>query len=169
MPCGKPGSTESKPTRAISNQFWKTKKSSAAKSQPSFSPRSDIDPQPWMLSRRELRPAFRTIQDVYDIGPWAFRHPVRWMHSRFVSEINSSETLPTAAGLEMTISGPTLRFNTDCTFCLTGAPMKADLEGAAIPFLDGHSGAAGTNAQDWTTHRKRRPSLLSSEGRPRRS
>ena len=41
---------------------------------------------------------------------------------------------PTAAGLEMTISGPTLRFNTGCTFCLTGAPMKADLEGTAIPF-----------------------------------
>jgi urea carboxylase len=41
---------------------------------------------------------------------------------------------PSAAGLEMTISGPTLRFNTDCAFCLTGAPMKADLEGAAIPF-----------------------------------
>jgi urea carboxylase len=41
---------------------------------------------------------------------------------------------PSAAGLEMTISGPTLRFNTGCTFCLTGAPMKADLEGTAIPF-----------------------------------
>jgi urea carboxylase len=41
---------------------------------------------------------------------------------------------PSAAGLEMTISGITLRFNTDCTFCLTGAPMKAALEGTAIPF-----------------------------------
>ena len=41
---------------------------------------------------------------------------------------------PTTAGLEMTVSGPTLRFNIGCAFCLTGAPMKADLEGTAIPF-----------------------------------
>ena len=41
---------------------------------------------------------------------------------------------PNAAGLEMTISGPTLRFNIGCAFCLTGAPMKADLDGTAIPF-----------------------------------
>jgi urea carboxylase len=41
---------------------------------------------------------------------------------------------PTAAGLEITISGPTLRFNIDCPFCLTGAPMRADLEGNPIPF-----------------------------------
>jgi urea carboxylase len=41
---------------------------------------------------------------------------------------------PTAAGLEMTISGPTLRFNIDCSFCLAGAPMKAEIEGFEIPF-----------------------------------
>jgi urea carboxylase len=40
----------------------------------------------------------------------------------------------TAAGLEITISGPTLRFNTDRDFCLAGAPMKADLNGAEIAF-----------------------------------
>ncbi len=73
---------------------------------------------------------------------------------------------PTAAGLEITISGPTLRFNADCAFCLTGAPMKADLEGTAITFLDGRSGAVGTNTQDRTTHGKRRSGLLSGERRP---
>src|SRR6202030_2383542 len=41
---------------------------------------------------------------------------------------------PTAAGLEITISGPTLRFNTDCEFCLTGAAMKADLDGSEAAF-----------------------------------
>jgi urea carboxylase len=41
---------------------------------------------------------------------------------------------PTAAGLEITIAGPTLRFNTDCAFCLTGAPMKAELDDAGIAF-----------------------------------
>jgi len=40
----------------------------------------------------------------------------------------------TAAGLEMTISGPTLRYNTDRAFCLTGAAMKADLDGSEVAF-----------------------------------
>jgi urea carboxylase len=43
---------------------------------------------------------------------------------------------PTAAGLEMTISGPTLRFNIQCDFCLAGAAMKAELDGAEITFWD---------------------------------
>jgi len=34
----------------------------------------------------------------------------------------------TAAGLECTLSGPTLRFNTDTVICLTGATMKATLD-----------------------------------------
>jgi urea carboxylase len=39
-----------------------------------------------------------------------------------------------AAGLEMTMSGPTLRFNADREFCLTGAAMKAELDGRPVPF-----------------------------------
>ncbi|SKB01431.1 urea carboxylase [Prosthecobacter debontii] len=39
-----------------------------------------------------------------------------------------------AAGLEITISGPTLRFNTDATIALTGAPLKAELDGTPISF-----------------------------------
>ncbi|MDU0458766.1 MAG: urea carboxylase [Geobacteraceae bacterium] len=39
-----------------------------------------------------------------------------------------------AAGLELTITGPTLQFNADTTVCLTGATMKATLNGAAVPF-----------------------------------
>ncbi len=41
---------------------------------------------------------------------------------------------PSAAGLEMTMSGPTLRFNADTIICLTGAPMAASLDGRAIEF-----------------------------------
>ena len=41
---------------------------------------------------------------------------------------------PTAAGLEITISGPALRFNSECDFCLTGATTKADLDGTEVPF-----------------------------------
>jgi urea carboxylase len=35
----------------------------------------------------------------------------------------------TAAGLEITVSGPTLKFNTDAVICLTGAEMAVDIEG----------------------------------------
>jgi urea carboxylase len=41
---------------------------------------------------------------------------------------------PSAAGLEMTMSGPTLRFNADAIICLTGAPMAASLDGCAVEF-----------------------------------
>ncbi|XGV97460.1 MAG: urea carboxylase [Leptolyngbya sp. BL-A-14] len=40
----------------------------------------------------------------------------------------------TAAGLECTLSGPTLRFNTDTVICLTGATMKATLDKEPIAF-----------------------------------
>jgi urea carboxylase len=39
-----------------------------------------------------------------------------------------------AAALEITMSGPTLKFNTDAVICLTGAPMRADLEGRTLTF-----------------------------------
>jgi len=39
-----------------------------------------------------------------------------------------------AAALEITLSGPTLKFNTDALICLTGAVMTADLDGVAANF-----------------------------------
>jgi len=41
---------------------------------------------------------------------------------------------PDAAGLEITLSGPTLKFNVARRICLTGAAMRAEIDGAAIPF-----------------------------------
>ena len=38
------------------------------------------------------------------------------------------------AGLELTINGPTLRFNTDSVVALCGASMKASLDGDPVPF-----------------------------------
>ena len=38
-----------------------------------------------------------------------------------------------AAGLEMTLSGPTLRFRSAAILALTGARMKATIDGAAVP------------------------------------
>jgi len=39
-----------------------------------------------------------------------------------------------AAGLELTLSGPTLKFNLDATIALTGAVMEADLDGNPVGF-----------------------------------
>jgi urea carboxylase len=41
---------------------------------------------------------------------------------------------PDAAGLECTVSGPKIRFNCDRAICLTGAQMKATLDGAPVPW-----------------------------------
>lgn len=40
---------------------------------------------------------------------------------------------PEAAALEMTLSGPTLQFETDTVIALTGAAMQAELDGSPIP------------------------------------
>ncbi len=39
---------------------------------------------------------------------------------------------PSAAGLELTVTGPTLRFRSDATVALTGASMRAELDGVAV-------------------------------------
>jgi urea carboxylase len=39
-----------------------------------------------------------------------------------------------SAGLELTVNGPTLKFNTDSVICLAGAPMKALLDGKEIEY-----------------------------------
>ena len=39
-----------------------------------------------------------------------------------------------AAGFEITVSGPTLRFNTETWICLTGAIMSAEVDGEALAF-----------------------------------
>ncbi|MCY7320331.1 MAG: urea carboxylase, partial [Phormidesmis sp. CAN_BIN36] len=80
---------------------------------------------------------FSTIQDYpgrtgyWDVGvppsgpmdSLAFR-----LANRLVG--NSSD----AAGLEFTVSGPTLRFNTDAVICLTGAAMQATIDDHPIAF-----------------------------------
>jgi urea carboxylase len=41
----------------------------------------------------------------------------------------------TATGLELTLTGPTLKFGVDALIALTGAEMEATLDGAAIPYF----------------------------------
>ena len=49
-----------------------------------------------------------------------------------------------AAGLECTVLGPTLRFNCNTVICLTGATMKATLNGEAVPFWTAVAVSAGS-------------------------
>ena len=48
-----------------------------------------------------------------------------------------------AAGLEITLSGPTLKFNTATVICLGGAEMAATLDGRPVPFWEPVAVAAG--------------------------
>lgn len=78
-----------------------------------------------------------TVQDYpgrlghWDVGvppsgpmdPWAFR-----IANRLVGNP------PSSAGLELTLSGPTLRFNTSAVIALTGAEMSATLDDKPLPF-----------------------------------
>ncbi|WP_124951403.1 urea carboxylase [Sulfuriferula thiophila] len=49
-----------------------------------------------------------------------------------------------AAGLELTVAGPTLRFNRDSVIALTGAAMTAELDGEALEFWRALSVKAGS-------------------------
>jgi len=49
-----------------------------------------------------------------------------------------------AAGLEITVTGPTLRFNSATRICLTGAPLEAELDGASVPWWQPVRVAAGS-------------------------
>ncbi|MEA2829611.1 MAG: urea carboxylase, partial [Bradyrhizobium sp.] len=48
-----------------------------------------------------------------------------------------------AAGLEMTLTGPALRFHTAATICLTGAAMVAQIDGAPVRFWESVRVAVG--------------------------
>jgi urea carboxylase len=49
-----------------------------------------------------------------------------------------------AAGLELTVGGPTLKFNAPTVIALCGAHMKAELDGEAVPYWSAVKVAAGS-------------------------
>src|SRR5262249_22956808 len=59
--------------------------------------------------------------------------PMDALSSRLANRVLNN--LESAAGLEMTTTGATLRFDAETTICLTGAPMRARLDGERVPFL----------------------------------
>ena len=78
-----------------------------------------------------------TVQDYPGrVGYWDVgvppSGPMDSLAFRFGNQILGNPA--TAAGLECTLSGPTLRFNVDTVICLTGAAMKATLDKEPIAF-----------------------------------
>ncbi|HEY6643490.1 urea carboxylase [Povalibacter sp.] len=76
-----------------------------------------------------------TIQDYPGrIGHWDIgvppSGPMDDLAFRLANRILGNEE--SAAGLELTVAGPTLRFNTQTQIALTGARMKAELDGSAV-------------------------------------
>ncbi|KAM3090207.1 urea carboxylase [Phormidesmis sp. 146-35] len=94
--------------------------------------------------------AFSAIQDYPGrVGYWnvgvppsgAMDHLAFRLANRLVGNSES------AAGLELTVTGPTLRFNIDTIVCLTGAPMQAELDGSPVPFWQAIAVSAGSVLQ----------------------
>ncbi len=80
-----------------------------------------------------------TVQDFPGrTGYWAVgvppSGPMDALAFRFANRILGNDE--GAAGLEITLTGPTLRFHTAATICLTGAPMHAKLAGGLVPFWE---------------------------------
>ncbi|CAA9302225.1 Urea carboxylase [uncultured Coleofasciculus sp.] len=81
--------------------------------------------------------AFSTIQDYPGrIGYWNVgvppSGPMDQLAFRLANRlVGNSES---AVGLEFTVVGPALRFNTDTVICLTGATMQAELDGNPVEF-----------------------------------
>lgn len=78
-----------------------------------------------------------TIQDYPGrVGYWDVgvppSGPMDFLAFRLGNQILGN--LESAAGLECTLSGPSLQFNCDTVICLTGANMKATLDKQSIPY-----------------------------------
>ena len=90
---------------------------------------------------------FTTIQDYPGrSGYWNIgvppSGPMDHLSFRLANRIlGNSES---AAGLECTVMGPTLRFNCDTTICLTGAQMQAILDGVDVPYWSAIAVSAGS-------------------------
>jgi urea carboxylase len=90
---------------------------------------------------------YTTIQDYPGrIGYWNIgvppSGPLDHLAFRLGNRIlGNAESAP---GLECTVMGPTLRFHCDTVICLTGATMKATLDGEPVPFWTAISVSAGS-------------------------
>ena len=93
-----------------------------------------------------LRPGLlTTVQDRGRIGTQKFGVPVSGAMDEVALRVanvlvgNSDE----AAGLEITVTGPALRFQSDCLVALTGAELDADLDGQPVAWYESFRVRAG--------------------------
>ncbi|MBN9132840.1 MAG: urea carboxylase [Nitrosospira multiformis] len=61
--------------------------------------------------------------------------------------VNNSENAENKAGLEITLSGPVLRFNCDSVIAVCGAPMEVRLDGEPLAYWRAHRVKAGSLLQ----------------------
>jgi urea carboxylase len=85
-----------------------------------------------------LEPGTQTSVQDYPgrVGYWAVGVPPSGPMDDYAHRI-ANELVgnpPDAAALEITLAGPTLRFNTDTSIALCGAAFEADLDGNAVPW-----------------------------------
>ncbi|WP_432570222.1 urea carboxylase [Kineococcus sp. SYSU DK005] len=83
--------------------------------------------------------AMTTVQDLPGrLGYWQVGVPPSGpMDPWSLREANLAVGNPAGApGLEITATGPTLRFSTDTVVCVTGAPAPITLDGAAVPMWE---------------------------------
>jgi urea carboxylase len=90
---------------------------------------------------------YTTIQDYPGrIGYWDIgvppSGPIDHLAFRLANRLLGNPE--SAAAMECTVLGPTLRFNCDTTICLTGATMKASLNGEPVPFWEAVPVSAGS-------------------------
>ncbi|PZV16115.1 MAG: urea carboxylase [Leptolyngbya sp.] len=90
---------------------------------------------------------YTTIQDYPGrIGYWDIgvppSGPMDHLAFRLANRIIGNPE--SAAGLEFTVTGSTLRFNCDTIICLTGAAMKATLNGQPVPYWTSIPVSAGS-------------------------
>jgi urea carboxylase len=91
--------------------------------------------------------AFTTIQDYPGrLGYWNIGVPpsgaMDTIALRYGNRLVGNPE--SAAALEFTINGATLRFNTDTVICLTGADMQAELDSIPVPMWQAFSVQAGS-------------------------
>ena len=120
---------------------------------------SRIDAARSTCSSRARRRRCRTIRAGSATGTSACRRRVRWTRWRFASPIDLVGNDEGAAGLEITVTGPTLRFACDTHDRADGRGFRRASEWRARCALAGDPGSGGFDAGDDDGAGRRQPRL----------
>ena len=100
---------------------------------------------------------------------WACRPRDRWTACRFAWATGLSAIRAMPPRLKLPCRGPTLKFGTDATICLTGALMPADIDGRPIGYWTPIRGACRRDSTIGRRSRGRMPRLSGDSRRLRRA